>query len=604
MFGRVRRLPLAMAAFAILGMAAACAPEGGGGGGNQAPVAVANANPGATSMEIAFSSAGSFDPDGTIVGYLWDFKDGSATSNLANPTHLYVTPGTYVAELTVTDGQGATKTAQVSVTVPVIPNQPPVAVGSATPNEGPAPLLVQFSSAGSNDPDGGVITAYLWDFGDGITSNAQNPTHSYAGLGDFTAKLTVTDSSGATDDVDVPVSTWEAQIENAAMGRCADVSNSSTSNGTKTLSYPCTGNPNQRWVLETNGRITTGLSATKCLDGQNGGALGANVGISDCTGALNQRWAFVGNTLVNDANDLCLAAENSGVVPGTELVLATCDTASTAQQWKVAKWQVHPSQRLRNTAIDRCVLASGNILSDGRSVTDWTCDDSTTAGWYLDPNGLMINRAGLSWCMDGGNGSANQTVRMRQCQQSNTSQRWTYDAAAKQLKNNTNNLCLSRLISSDILGSNTILAACASVPNQQFELEPTGEWVWQQIRNTVTGNCAVVANTNSGTKLQTEPCDSNDAGQRWYLDVGGRLHPRASQGTNGSCVDGNNNGTANNEVIMWGCNTQPWQKWIADAGAQTLVNDANDLCVEASGTGLRLQVCSGIDAQRWVVEPQ
>ncbi|MEI2638446.1 MAG: PKD domain-containing protein [Microthrixaceae bacterium] len=77
MLSRSRRLSLlAFSLLAILGMATSCTPEPEGGGNNQRPVAVANAYPGATSMEIAFSSAGSYDPDGSIVGYEWDFGDG------------------------------------------------------------------------------------------------------------------------------------------------------------------------------------------------------------------------------------------------------------------------------------------------------------------------------------------------------------------------------------------------------------------------------------------------------------------------------------------------------------------------------------------------
>lgn len=55
---------------------------------------------------------------------------------------------------------------------------------------------VQFSSAGSSDPDG-TIASYSWSFGDGTTSNAANPSHSYALAGTYTVSLTVTDDDGA-----------------------------------------------------------------------------------------------------------------------------------------------------------------------------------------------------------------------------------------------------------------------------------------------------------------------------------------------------------------------------------------------------------------------
>ncbi|MEV8515092.1 ThuA domain-containing protein, partial [Dactylosporangium sp. NPDC051484] len=76
-------------------------------------------------------------------------------------------------------------------------NRAPIAQISATPSTGAAPLTVQFSSAGSSDPDGDPIT-YAWDFTtDGITdSTAANPTFTYPANGEYTATLTVRDSGG------------------------------------------------------------------------------------------------------------------------------------------------------------------------------------------------------------------------------------------------------------------------------------------------------------------------------------------------------------------------------------------------------------------------
>jgi glucose/arabinose dehydrogenase len=78
-------------------------------------------------------------------------------------------------------------------------NQPPAAAASALPTQGAEPLLVQFSSAGSGDPDSGPQPlAYLWDFGDGGTSTAADPSHSYAARGRYTARLEVSDGASTT----------------------------------------------------------------------------------------------------------------------------------------------------------------------------------------------------------------------------------------------------------------------------------------------------------------------------------------------------------------------------------------------------------------------
>ena len=75
----------------------------------------------------------------------------------------------------------------------------PIAHAEATPDAGPTPLTVQFSSAGSVDPEGTSLT-YAWDFdGNGTTdSTLANPTHTYNTAGNYNVRLTVTDQSGQT----------------------------------------------------------------------------------------------------------------------------------------------------------------------------------------------------------------------------------------------------------------------------------------------------------------------------------------------------------------------------------------------------------------------
>ncbi|MGZ8452580.1 MAG: PQQ-dependent sugar dehydrogenase [Candidatus Binatia bacterium] len=86
------------------------------------------------------------------------------------------------------------------------PQQPPLVSANADTTSGYAPLVVNFSSAGSADPENGPLTLF-WDFGDGTTSTAPNPQHSYVagGVVSFTATLTVTDISGlsAADTVKI-----------------------------------------------------------------------------------------------------------------------------------------------------------------------------------------------------------------------------------------------------------------------------------------------------------------------------------------------------------------------------------------------------------------
>src|SRR5256712_8632409 len=100
-------------------------------------------------------------------------------------------PDTTPFRSTVTDNQGATGSTSKAVTV-AAPNQPPTAAFTASCSA----LTCSFTSS-SSDPDGS-ISAYSWTFGDGATSTAQNPSHTYAGGGTYTVTLKVTDNQGAT----------------------------------------------------------------------------------------------------------------------------------------------------------------------------------------------------------------------------------------------------------------------------------------------------------------------------------------------------------------------------------------------------------------------
>lgn len=187
-----------------------CVP-GGTPPANNPPIAEANGPYSAyEGVAISFSSSGSSDSDGSIVSFSWNFGDG-ATSTQANPSHAYASAGNYTATLTVTDDDGDSDNDTATVTISVQPsNQAPVAEANG-PYTGTEDIAISFSSAGSADPDGS-ISSYSWNFGDGGTSTAANPTHVYADPGNYTVTLTVTDNDGATDNDTAAVTVDAAPI--------------------------------------------------------------------------------------------------------------------------------------------------------------------------------------------------------------------------------------------------------------------------------------------------------------------------------------------------------------------------------------------------------
>jgi PKD repeat protein len=160
---------------------------------NQAPTAAFTSS--CANLGCSFDSGGSNDPDGSIVSWSWDFGDG-ATSEARSPSHTYGQAGTYQVVLTVRDDDGASGTVSHSVTVngpPPPPNKPPKAEFQVSC----ANLTCSFSDQ-SQDDDGSVAT-WHWDFGDGQSSDAQNPSHSYNTAGSYNVTLTITDDDGAPD---------------------------------------------------------------------------------------------------------------------------------------------------------------------------------------------------------------------------------------------------------------------------------------------------------------------------------------------------------------------------------------------------------------------
>ncbi len=168
---------------------------------NQQPVAVFTANPtsGTAPLEVTLDASSSYDPDGSIMSYLWDFKDGN-TGNGKTVKHTFNVKGSYNIELTVTDNLGAVSSVTKNIIVSEAINQQPVAVFTANPTSGTAPLEVTLDASSSYDPDGSIMS-YLWDFKDGNTGNGKTVKHTFNVKGSYNIELTVTDNLGAVSSV-------------------------------------------------------------------------------------------------------------------------------------------------------------------------------------------------------------------------------------------------------------------------------------------------------------------------------------------------------------------------------------------------------------------
>jgi len=153
--------------------------------------------------QVKFDASRSSDPDGRIVGFFWDFGDGSTDDTNSNIVfHIFQpAPGNrgiiYTVTLTVTDDGNKSDTEEVMVNIGNVTFRPPVFT-SVTPDEVYIDLnagntvTVNFE-ADVSDPDGGPITSILWNFGDGQSqtqdTRSSSPPYTISHTYDYSPNL-------------------------------------------------------------------------------------------------------------------------------------------------------------------------------------------------------------------------------------------------------------------------------------------------------------------------------------------------------------------------------------------------------------------------------
>jgi glucose/arabinose dehydrogenase len=154
-----------------------------------------------------------FDANGNVNGvFNFEPADGSVDGPYGDIVYLTEGPegALYYIDLGYSDISGTFGVSKIRrISYIQSSNQPPVASASATPTQGQAPLTVNFSSAGSSDPEGQAL-GYQWTFGDGGTSTAANPQHTYSTAGQYQARLTVSDGVNSTPSTPLTISVGNA----------------------------------------------------------------------------------------------------------------------------------------------------------------------------------------------------------------------------------------------------------------------------------------------------------------------------------------------------------------------------------------------------------
>ncbi len=128
--------------------------------------------------------------------------------------------------------------------------------------------------------------------------------------------------------------TQNQEIVGGQSGRCVDVPNGSTTNGTQVQLYDCWGGTMQRWTATSSRQLT--VYGNKCLDASGHGTTnGTPVIIWDCSGQSNQQWNINSNgTITGVQSGLCLDANGAATANGTKIILWACN-GQTNQQWSL-----------------------------------------------------------------------------------------------------------------------------------------------------------------------------------------------------------------------------------------------------------------------------
>ena len=168
---------------------------------NQLPVAQFTYSPSdpIAGQYVYFNGGGSYDPDGYITLWYWDWGDGTNQTNYyggyGDLYHIYARGGRYTVTLTVTDNFNGKNSSSASLYVDIPPN----ATFTTARPFGKVGTPLVFDGSASNDPDGRIVR-YEWNFGEGgnSTEGSSVMSHVFGATGTYSVTLVVWDDHNAT----------------------------------------------------------------------------------------------------------------------------------------------------------------------------------------------------------------------------------------------------------------------------------------------------------------------------------------------------------------------------------------------------------------------
>jgi glucose/arabinose dehydrogenase/PKD repeat protein len=444
-------------------------------GANRAPTAVAAANKtsGQPPLTVAFSSAGSSDPEGGALTYSWAFGDGSSSTS-ANPTKTYTSNGTYTATLTVTDAEGLTGTSSVTITVG---NTAPAVTISAPANGrlfayGDA---VPFTISVTDPEDGSVdcarvkMTYVLGHDSHGHQITSQNGcsgtiTIPVDGEHDTAANIFAifdaeyTDAGGLTTHTQHTLQPRHRQAEHFKTASGVDRFDKTAAEGGKTVgniengdwiafepyrldgvtSFSArvssggaggtlqvrTGSPTGPVLGSATVPVTGGWDIFTTVSGAIGGAPAATTTLyltfAGGIGALFDVDAFTFSSGAGPITGLagkCLDVASAGTADGNKIQLYTCN-GTEAQRWTVT-----PNATVK--ALGKCLDVAGGGTANGTRAQLWTCNGTGAQNWAAQADSTLRNpQSGRCLDVSENNPADGQQIHIWDCL-GTANQKWT-----------------------------------------------------------------------------------------------------------------------------------------------------------------------------------
>lgn len=342
---------------------------------------------------------------GTISGYDWDFDDGNS-STATSPQHTYTSKSTYDVELLVTTSDGCkdSLSKQVVVDNTIVPgfNSTNICLGDSMP----------FSNI--TNTSCGVITSYLWRFGNGKTSILENPKHKYATAGNYDVTLVVTKQGNIKDSIKKAVSVYANpstgfSLTNACAGSSTSFTNSTSissgsigsyewsfgdgfksSASSPAHAYTNDGSYSVKLIATSNNGCKDSISksisiyelpsvdfsvSSVCL----GQAVSFSNSSSISSGTLSYSWAF-GDGFSSSQTSPSYTYSSSGTYNAQ--LTATSNNSCVASLTKALT--INPKPSASFTAADECenkalVFTNTSTISSGTISHDWDFGDITSS---------------------------------------------------------------------------------------------------------------------------------------------------------------------------------------------------------------------------------